>query len=155
MIVDFPGKHICFLLRGWSVTLNPEDGDFPPNVGICLLNFCLGLHLWPDMWPVIQRESWFLSAEGMWPYTDIGLCNTIFGKDTCSWRTVVPTWYTYYRKVKVKMSPCLNSLSTTPWRRMSWPFLTSAIDIREWSASRPGRFTLRKRAPGTRCPEPV
>jgi hypothetical protein len=28
-------------------------------------------------------------------------------------------------------------------------FLTSALDGGEWSASRPGRFTLRERAPGT------
>jgi hypothetical protein len=27
--------------------------------------------------------------------------------------------------------------------------LTSAVDGGEWSASRPGRFTLRERAPGT------
>jgi hypothetical protein len=29
------------------------------------------------------------------------------------------------------------------------PFLTSALDGDEWSASRPGRFTLGERAPGT------
>jgi len=28
-------------------------------------------------------------------------------------------------------------------------FLTSALDLGEWSASRPGRFTPRERAPGT------
>jgi len=28
-------------------------------------------------------------------------------------------------------------------------FLTSTLDGGEWSASRPGRFTLRERAPGT------
>jgi hypothetical protein len=28
-------------------------------------------------------------------------------------------------------------------------FLTSALDGEEWSASRPGRFTLRERDPGT------
>jgi hypothetical protein len=28
-------------------------------------------------------------------------------------------------------------------------FLTSALDGGEWSASRPGRFTRRERAPGT------
>jgi hypothetical protein len=28
-------------------------------------------------------------------------------------------------------------------------FLNSALDGGEWSASRPGRFTLRERAPGT------
>jgi hypothetical protein len=27
--------------------------------------------------------------------------------------------------------------------------LTSALDVGEWSASRPGRFTPRERAPGT------
>jgi hypothetical protein len=30
-------------------------------------------------------------------------------------------------------------------------FLTSALDGCEWSASRPGRFTARERAPGTHC----
>jgi hypothetical protein len=29
------------------------------------------------------------------------------------------------------------------------PFLTSALDGGEWSVSRPGRFTLGERAPGT------
>jgi len=29
--------------------------------------------------------------------------------------------------------------------------LTSALDGGEWSASRPGRFALRERAPGTPC----
>jgi hypothetical protein len=29
------------------------------------------------------------------------------------------------------------------------PFLTSTLDGGEWSASHPGRFTPRKRAPGT------
>jgi hypothetical protein len=31
------------------------------------------------------------------------------------------------------------------------PFLPSALDGGEWSASRPGRFTQRERAPGTHC----
>jgi hypothetical protein len=30
-------------------------------------------------------------------------------------------------------------------------FLSSALDGGEWSASRPGRFTPRERAPGTHC----
>jgi hypothetical protein len=30
-------------------------------------------------------------------------------------------------------------------------FLTSALVGGEWSSSRPGRFTLRERAPGTHC----
>jgi hypothetical protein len=35
------------------------------------------------------------------------------------------------------------------WRYSSTHSLTSALDRGEWSASRPGRFTPRKRAPGT------
>jgi hypothetical protein len=31
------------------------------------------------------------------------------------------------------------------------PFLTSAQDVGEWSASRPGRFSPRERVPGTHC----
>jgi hypothetical protein len=46
-------------------------------------------------------------------------------------------------------------VSTTPWRRIGeWRYsstysLTSALDGGEWSASRPGHFTPRERAPGT------
>jgi hypothetical protein len=55
-------------------------------------------------------------------------------------------------------------LSTTPWRRIGGTEVklqTSASDGDEWSASRPGRFTPRERAPGTDWiggwvdPEPV
>jgi hypothetical protein len=35
------------------------------------------------------------------------------------------------------------------WRYSSTHYLTSAIDGGEWSASRPGRFTPKERAPGT------
>jgi hypothetical protein len=35
------------------------------------------------------------------------------------------------------------------WRKSSTYFLTSAVDGGEWSASCPGRFTLRERAPAT------
>jgi hypothetical protein len=35
------------------------------------------------------------------------------------------------------------------WRHSSTHSLTSALDGGEWSASRPGRFTPRERAPGT------
>jgi hypothetical protein len=35
------------------------------------------------------------------------------------------------------------------WRYSSTRSLTSALDEGEWSASRPGRFTPRERAPGT------
>jgi hypothetical protein len=31
------------------------------------------------------------------------------------------------------------------------PFLTLTLDGCEWSASRPGRFTLGEKAPGTHC----
>jgi hypothetical protein len=57
-------------------------------------------------------------------------------------------------KGKGKVVPVL-SLSPTPWRRIgewrysSTNYLTSALDGGEWSASRPGRFTPRERAPGT------
>jgi hypothetical protein len=34
------------------------------------------------------------------------------------------------------------------WRYSSSHSLTSALDVGEWSASRPGRFTPRERAPG-------
>jgi len=36
------------------------------------------------------------------------------------------------------------------WRSISTHSLISALDGGEWSASRPGRFTLRERALGTR-----
>jgi hypothetical protein len=35
------------------------------------------------------------------------------------------------------------------WRYSSTYSLTSALDVGEWSASRPGRFIPRERAPGT------
>jgi hypothetical protein len=35
------------------------------------------------------------------------------------------------------------------WKHSSSHSLTSALDGGEWSASRPGRFTPRERAPGT------
>jgi hypothetical protein len=35
------------------------------------------------------------------------------------------------------------------WRYSSTHSLTSVLDRGEWSASRPGRFTPRERAPGT------
>jgi len=35
------------------------------------------------------------------------------------------------------------------WRYKLHAFLTSALDGGEWSASRPGHFTLREKAPGT------
>jgi hypothetical protein len=46
-------------------------------------------------------------------------------------------------------------LCTMPWRRIGeWRYssthsLISALDGGEWSASRPGRFTIRERAPAT------
>jgi hypothetical protein len=48
---------------------------------------------------------------------------------------------------KGKVVPVLNELSTTPWRRVGSgsrapPFLTSALDVGEWSASHPYRFAL-------------
>jgi hypothetical protein len=59
-------------------------------------------------------------------------------------------------KGKGKVVPVIFlKLSTTPWRRIGeWRYrsthsLTSALDGSEWSASRPGRFIPRERAPGT------
>jgi hypothetical protein len=58
----------------------------------------------------------------------------------------------YSLKLKVNLSLWFFKLSTTPWRLYGgaevWlhAFLTSALDGGEWSASRPYRFTPRKRA---------
>jgi hypothetical protein len=57
-------------------------------------------------------------------------------------------------KVKVKLSLCFNWAQRHEdvlgeWRYSSTHFLTSALDRGEWSASRHGRFTPRKGAPGT------
>jgi hypothetical protein len=60
----------------------------------------------------------------------------------------------YFCMVKVKLSLCF--FNRTPynegilreWRYSSMHYLTSALDGGEWSASRPGRFTPRERAPG-------
>jgi hypothetical protein len=37
------------------------------------------------------------------------------------------------------------------WRYSSTHSMTSALDGGEWSASHPGRFTPRERAPGIHC----
>jgi hypothetical protein len=54
-------------------------------------------------------------------------------------------------KIKVKLSLCLTKHRTMKaywgWRYSSPHSLTSALDGGEWSASRPGRFTPRERAP--------
>jgi len=57
-------------------------------------------------------------------------------------------------KVKVKLSLCFNQAPRLEgvlgeWRYSYTPSLTSALDGGEWSASRPGRFTPRVRAPST------
>jgi hypothetical protein len=56
-------------------------------------------------------------------------------------------------KVKVKLPLCLTKHHSmkTYWgvEVLLHAFLTSALDGGEWSASRPGRFTPRERAPGT------
>jgi hypothetical protein len=55
-------------------------------------------------------------------------------------------------KVKVQMSLCLTKhhAMKTYWGNGGIaPFLTSALHGGEWSASLPGRFTPRERAPGT------
>jgi hypothetical protein len=58
------------------------------------------------------------------------------------------------KKVKVKLSLCFNWAQRHEgvlgeWRYSSTHSLTSALDGGEWSASRPGRFTPRERAPGS------
>jgi hypothetical protein len=55
---------------------------------------------------------------------------------------------------RIKLSLCFNWAPRHEgvlgeWRYSSTHSLTSALDGREWSASRPGRFTPRERAPGT------
>jgi hypothetical protein len=55
-------------------------------------------------------------------------------------------------KLKVKLSLCFNRAPRHEgvlgeWRYSSTHSLTSALDGGEWSASRPGRFTPRERAP--------
>jgi hypothetical protein len=57
-------------------------------------------------------------------------------------------------KVKVKLSLCFNRPPRHEgllgeWRYSSTHSLTSALNGGEWSASRPGRFTSKERAPGT------
>jgi hypothetical protein len=56
--------------------------------------------------------------------------------------------------IKVKLPLCFNWASRHEgvlgeWRYSSTPYLTSALDGGEWSASRPGHLTPRERAPGT------
>jgi hypothetical protein len=57
-------------------------------------------------------------------------------------------------KVTVKLSLCFNRAPRHEgvlgeWRYNSTHSLTSTLDGGEWSASRPGRFTPKERAPGT------
>jgi len=57
-------------------------------------------------------------------------------------------------KVKVKLSLCFNEAPRHDgvlgeWRYSYAYSLTSALDGGEWSASRPGRFTIRERDPVT------
>jgi hypothetical protein len=59
-----------------------------------------------------------------------------------------------HKTVKVKLSLCCNWAPRHEgllgeWRYSSTNSLTSALDGGEWSASRPGRYTSRERAPGT------
>jgi hypothetical protein len=59
----------------------------------------------------------------------------------------------YHDTKKVKLSLCLTkhyAMKTYwEWRYSSTHSLTSTLDGGEWSASRPGRFTPKERAPGT------
>jgi hypothetical protein len=58
-------------------------------------------------------------------------------------------------KVKLKLFLCFNWAPRHEGVLEEWrynhAFLTSALDGGKWSASRPGRFTHRERAPGTNC----
>jgi hypothetical protein len=61
---------------------------------------------------------------------------------------------TIHRKVKVKFPLCFNWAPCHggvlgEWRYSSTQSVTSALDGGAWSASRPGHFTPRERAPGT------
>jgi len=69
----------------------------------------------------------------------------------------VETWRKLHNKVKVKVKVKVKfSLFLRhegvlgEWSYSSTHSSTSALDGGEWSASRPGRFTPRERAPGTR-----
>jgi hypothetical protein len=88
--------------------------------------------------------------------TSSGSCSTAVFGTTC----VEPSGpaiavFCVYRPIKVKLSPCF--LSQAPrhegvlgeWRYSSTHSLTSTLDGSEWSASHPGHFTPRVRAPGT------
>jgi hypothetical protein len=71
-----------------------------------------------------------------------------FGRSLCRAVIVLPA------KAKVKLSLCFNWAPRHEgvlgeWRYSSNHSLTSALNGGEWSASRPGRFTPRERAPGT------
>jgi hypothetical protein len=59
-----------------------------------------------------------------------------------------------WQKVKVKLSLCFLTEHHAMKAYWGWRYnythsLSSALDGGEWSASRPGRFTPRERAPGT------
>jgi hypothetical protein len=59
-----------------------------------------------------------------------------------------------FTEVKVKFPPCFNRAPRHEsvqgeWRYSSTHSFTSALDTGEWSASRLGHFTPRKRTPGT------
>jgi hypothetical protein len=75
-------------------------------------------------------------------------------KDSVPWSSAVQKRLKQYDK-KVKVSLCFNWAPRHEgiwgeWRYSPTHSLTSALDGGEWSASRPGRFTPRKRAPVTR-----
>jgi hypothetical protein len=66
-----------------------------------------------------------------------------------------PPLYMIFNKANVKLSLCFNWAPRHEgvlgeWRYSSMHSLTSALDGGEWSASHPGCFTPRERAPGTR-----
>jgi hypothetical protein len=54
----------------------------------------------------------------------------------------------FKRKVKLSLCVTKHHAMKAYWRNSSTHSLISALDGGEWSASRPGRFTPRKRAPG-------
>jgi hypothetical protein len=103
----------------------------------------------PLLNPVSYQSSIPLSKHG-WDFC--GIC--------CVWFILLRV----SKGIKVKFSLCLINYALCHediWRSggISPPFLTSALDGGEWSASRPGRFTPWGKSPlyplDRRAPEPV
>jgi hypothetical protein len=103
----------------------------------------------PSRWPPVPLEAncirSFRNAK-QWHFTVLGAPESTQSARCDKFSKVT--------NVKVKLSLCFNSAPRHDgvlgeWRYSSTHSLTSALDGGEWSASRPGRFTSRKRSPGT------